>query len=324
VPVFALANAGVSVSPRVIALAAQAPITIGIFLAYLAGKPTAVAGAAWLITRASRGTIRPPVGWAAVLGGGAIAGIGFTASLLIANLAFTGQALTEAKIGVLGAALSAAALSVIVCRLTALLPGPVRVRALLGTARGLTDLAAPVDPDLDHVRGPAGATVTGAAVTVVEYGDFECPLTHVAAPAARELLAGDAGLRYVWRHLPLPDVHPHAQLAAEAAEAAAGQGKFWAMHDLLLANRGNLQAGHLIGYAARLDLNVSQFSGDLVAHLHAARVARDIESADRSGVAGTPTFFINGRRHDGRQDLATLSKAIAEARAQASAGSEPG
>jgi protein-disulfide isomerase len=161
-------------------------------------------------------------------------------------------------------------------------------------------------------------------VTVVEYGDFECPLTHVAAPAARELLAGDAGLRYVWRHLPLPDVHPHAQLAAEAAEAAAGQGKFWPMHDLLLANRGNLQAGHLIGYAARLDLNVSQFSGDLVAHLHAARVARDIESADRSGVAGTPTFFINGRRHDGRQDLATLSKAIAEARAQASAGGEPG
>jgi protein-disulfide isomerase len=154
-------------------------------------------------------------------------------------------------------------------------------------------------------------------VTVVEYGDFECPWTGMVAPTARELLAGNADIRYVWRHLPLPDVHPHAQLAAEAAEAAGAQGAFWPMHDLLLAHQEHLDADRLVGYARTLGLDTDRFRADLARGRFAARVARDVESADLSGVAGTPTFFINDRRHDGPQDLATLNTAIATARGYA-------
>jgi protein-disulfide isomerase len=117
---------------------------------------------------------------------------------------------------VLVAAIGASVLSLIVYRLTGALPDAARTRALLGTARQLTDLVPEVDVTRDHVRGPEDA-----AVTVVEYGDFECPWTGMVAPTARELLADNADIRYVWRHLPLHDVHPHAQLAAEAAEAGA-------------------------------------------------------------------------------------------------------
>src|SRR6201995_1213097 len=312
VPLFALANAGVMVSPSVLAQASTARIAIGIFLAYVVGKPIAVIGTCWAAGRISRGAIRPPVGWAAVLGSGTIAGVGFTVSLLIANLAFTGAALREAKIGLLAAALTASVLSIGVYRLVALLPPPARAGALLGTARQLSDLAEPVDPARDHVRGPGADD----AVTIVEYGDFECPWTQHADPATRALLAEHPGLRYVWRHLPLHDVHPHAQLAAEAAEAAAAQGKFWPMHDLLLDHLDRLDFGDLIAYAGQLGLDADQFRDDLVRHSYAARVAQDIDSADRSDVAGTPTFFINGHRHDGPPDLAALNREIEEAETQ--------
>jgi len=310
VPLFALANAGIAVTPQAVAQAAGSPVAVGIFAAYVAGKPLAFTAATWLVRRASGGALRPPVGWAGVAGGGTLAGIGLTVSLLVASLAFTGTALQEAKLGVLAAAAGASLLSVAFCRLVALLPEPARSRALLGTAGRRTDLATPVDPDRDPVRGPAYA-----AVTVVEYGDFVFSWTQMAAPIARELLAANSDIRYVWRHLPLSDVHPHAQLAAEAAEAAAAQGQFWPMHDLLLANQERLHPGDLMAYAARLGLDTRRFREDLLAHPHAARVARDVDSADRSGVAGTPTFFVNGRRHDGPQDLPVLNDAIDEARA---------
>ncbi|HVW42115.1 MAG TPA: Na+/H+ antiporter NhaA [Amycolatopsis sp.] len=312
VPLFALANAGIVINTQVFAHALTAPITLGIVAAYVVGKPVGVFGTSWLVARLSRGAARPPVGWAAVLGSGTIAGVGFTVSLLIAGLAFTGPQLDEAKLGVLLAALGASALSLVVYRLTAALPEAVRNRALLGTARDLTDLVPPVDPARDHVRGPEDA-----AVTVVEYGDFECPWTGMVAPTARELLAGNTDIRYVWRHLPLPDVHPHAQLAAEAAEAAGDQGAFWPMHDLLLANQRALHPDTLVGYARELGLDIDRFRADLVRRRFAARVGRDIESADLSGVAGTPTFFVNGRRHDGPQDLTTLSGVITSARTRA-------
>jgi Na+/H+ antiporter NhaA len=306
VPLFALANAGIVLDTRQLIT----PITVGIVAAYVLGKPVAVVGVSWLVTRLSGGALRPPVGWAAVLGSGAIAGVGFTVSLLIADLAFTGPLLDQAKVGVLGAAVGASVLSFVVYRVTAALPEAARVRALLGKSRQLTDLVPPVDIARDHVRGPADA-----AVTVVEYGDFECPWTAMAAPTARELLADNADIRYVWRHLPLHDVHPHAQLAAEAAEAAGEQGAFWAMHDMLLANQTDLGLEDLVTYAAMLGLDIDRFRDDL--RRVAARVARDAESADLSGVAGTPTFFINGRRHDGSQDLATLNGAIETARTHA-------
>jgi protein-disulfide isomerase len=314
VPLFALANAGIVISPHELALAVRSPVTIGIFLAYVAGKPLAVTAASWLTARASRGAVRPPVGWVGLLVSGTIAGVALTVSLLIASLAFTGEELEEAKLGILAAGLGASLLSVITYRLIVLLPAPARVRALLGAEQQLRDLTAPVDRDRDHIRGPIDAVVT-----VVEYGDFECPWTQMAAPTARELLAANTDIRYVWRHLPLHDVHPYAQLAAEAAEAAAAQGKFWEMHDLLLSNQGSLQLENLIDYAARLSLDTGRFRDNLLRHPYASRVARDVDSADRSGVAGTPTFFINEHRHDGPQDLPVLSKVIVEARAQASA-----
>ena len=163
--------------------------------------------------------MRPPVGWAAVAGGGTIAGIGFTVSLLIATLAFDGRQLDQAKIGVLSAVVCAMLSTSVVALVTARLPEARRARALLGTAETVVDLAEPVDPERDHMRGPLDAPVT-----VVEYGDFECPYCGQAEDVVRELLADFGDVRYVWRHLPLTDVHPHAQLAAEAAEAAAQQG----------------------------------------------------------------------------------------------------
>jgi Na+/H+ antiporter NhaA len=311
VPLFALANAGITLSASFLARAYTSLVTLGILLGYVVGKPAGTVGAAWLLTRLSRGAIRPPVGWAAVTGAGAIAGIGFIVSLLIASLAFHGSQLAEAKVGILSAALCASALGWAIFRLTALLPKRLRARALLGTADTIIDLAVPVDPERDHVRGPERAPVT-----LVEYGDFECPYCGQAEPVVRELLADYGDLRYVWRHLPLTDVHPHAQLAAEAAEAAASQGKFWPMHDQLLDHQDALTAKDLIRYAGEASLDTERFTADLRNHAGQAKIAADVDSADLSGVSGTPTFFINGKRHHGAYDISTLSDAVRTARTQ--------
>ena len=312
VPLFALANAGISVDGGFLSQAYRSPITLGIIAAYVLGKPVGVLAGSWLVTRATRGRLRPPVGWAAVAGGGTIAGIGFTVSLLIATLAFRGRDLEEAKLGILTAALGAAALTWVLFRITAALPLPRRARALLGTAESIVDLADPVDPARDHIRGPSDAPVT-----LVEYADFECPYCGQAEPIVRELLADFGDIRYVWRHLPLRDVHPNAQVAAEAVEAAARQGAFWDMHDLLLDHQGALLKRDLVGYAEQLDLDVPLFTKDLHQHVGAARVAQDVDSADLGGVSGTPTFFINGRRHHGAFDIQTLTNAVRLARAKA-------
>jgi Na+/H+ antiporter NhaA len=312
VPLFALANAGIAVDGGFLSRAFSSPITLGILVGYVVGKPVGILGCSWLLTRLTRGRLRPPVGWAAVAGGGTIAGIGFTVALLVATLAFDGRQLEEAKLGILSAALGAALITWLLFRATALLPRRLRIRALLGTAEPLVDLYIDVDPERDHVRGPINAPVT-----VVEYGDFECPYCGQAEPVVRELLRDFGDVRYVWRHLPLNDVHPRAQLAAEAAEAAADQGAFWEMHDLLLVNQEALRPPDLIAYAEQLGLDIERFTDALRAHAGAARVAEDVDSADLSGVSGTPTFFINGRRHYGAYDIATLSAAVRVAGAQA-------
>ncbi|MEW9533871.1 Na+/H+ antiporter NhaA [Microbispora sp. NPDC049125] len=312
VPLFALSNAGIAINGDFLARAVTSPITLGIVLAYVAGKPIGIVGATWLVTRLSRGRVRPPIGWGAVTAGGTIAGIGFTVSLLIATLAFRGQQLEEAKFGILAAAVCASILTWVVARVTSVLSPQRRARALFGTAESIIDLAAPVDPDRDHLRGPESALVT-----LVEYGDFECPYCGQAEPVVRELLAGFGDLRYVWRHLPLHDVHPHAQLAAEAAEAAAEQGAFWEMHDMLLEHQGDLRVPDLVAYAEQIGLNADRFRDDLESHVGAPRIIEDLDSADLSGVSGTPTFFINGRRHNGAYDIATLSAAVRAAKARA-------
>jgi len=317
VPLFALANAGIVISGSFLAHAYTSPITLGILIGYVVGKPVGITGASWLLARLSRGRLRPPVGWAAVAGVGTIAGIGFTVSILIATLAFSGTELQEAKLGVLSTVLGASAVTWLVFRGTVLLPARLQLRALLGTTQAITDLGAPVDPDRDHIRGP-----DRAIVTIVEYGDFECPYCGQAEPVLRELLAGHGDVRYVWRHLPLTDVHPHAQLAAEASEAAAEQGAFWPMHDLLLRRQDALLMPDLVRYAGEIGLDPARFRARLADRADAARVAEDVDSADLSGVSGTPTFFINGRRHYGSYDITALTEAVRAAKAAslASAG----
>ncbi|MGV9249977.1 Na+/H+ antiporter NhaA [Streptomyces sp. NPDC003697] len=321
VPLFALANAGLTISPGLLADALTSPVTLGILLGYLVGKPVGVVGATWAATRLSRGRLRPPLGWGAVTAAGTLAGAGFTVSLLIATLAFHGARLEEAKIGILGAVVGSFLLTWLVTRVLALLPPRRRARALLGQGSVIVDLSEPVDPARDHVRGPVDAPVT-----LVEYGDYECPYCGLAEQVVRDVLArfGD-DVRYVWRHLPLTDVHPNAQLAAEAAEAADRQDRFWDLHDVLIAPQTDLGPNSLLRHAERVGLDVDRFHRDLRDHVGADHVAEDVESADLSGVSGTPTFFVNGRRHHGAYDVATLSAAVQTAREQALlAAAEPG
>ena len=207
VPLFALANAGIRIDTGLLERAAGSPITLGIVSGYVIGKPLGIVGVSLLVTRLSRRRLRAPVGWAAVLGAGTLAGIGFTVSLLVATLAFDGARLEEAKVGIVGAAVLASALTWLVFRATALLPFQRRVAALLGGDEPPVDLAYEVDPERDHIRGSLDAPVT-----IVEYGDFECPYCGRAEPEVRELLRDFADVRYVWRHLPLSDVHPNAEV----------------------------------------------------------------------------------------------------------------
>jgi Na+/H+ antiporter NhaA len=312
VPLFALANAGFVISGSFLSRAYTSPITLGIIVAYVVGKPLGITGASAAVTRLSRGRITPPVGWASVLGGGAVAGIGFTVSLLIASLAFSGEQLDEAKLGVLSTLVLAPTVSWTVLRVTERLPRRLKLQALVGRAPTIVDLAVPVDPERDHIRGP-----DDSEVTLVEYGDLECPYCGQAEMAIRELLSEVTDLRYVWRHLPLNDVHPHAQLAAEASEAAGAQGKFWEMHDTMLAHQDALTLKDIVGYANELGLDIERFKEHLRKRKGSAHIAEDVESADMSGVSGTPTFFINGHRHQDAYDVDTLSKAVRLARVRA-------
>jgi Na+/H+ antiporter NhaA len=311
VPLFALANAGVHLNTAFLGRAFTSSVTLGILVGYVVGKPIGIFTTTWVASRLSGGRLRPAVGWGSVAGGGTIAGIGFTVSVLIAALAFHGDQLAEAKVGVLSAALAAAGLTWALSTVLRRLPRRTRIRALLGTPDLIVDLAEPVDPERDHIRGPVDAPVT-----LVEYGDFECPYCGQAEPVVRELLRDFGDVTYVWRHLPLNDVHPLAQQAAEAAEAAASQGAFWEMHDLLLDHQDALRMEDLVGYAEELGLDVDRFEEDLRTRAGVRRVAEDVDSADVSGVSGTPTFFVNGLRHYGAYDIATLKAAVKAARAR--------
>jgi Na+/H+ antiporter NhaA len=313
VPLFALANAGLHVTGGLLADAITSPITLGIIFGYVLGKPLGILGASWLASRPALHGTRPALSWPSLAGGGAVAGIGFTVALLISSLAFHGQRLGEAKLGVLGSAILAPLVAWCVFAIIRRLPSQVLARGIVGTAEDILDLSEDVDPDRDHVRGP-----DDALVTLLEYGDFECPFCGQAESVVRELLAsfGD-DLRYVWRHLPLNDVHTSAQIGAEASEAAAAQGRFWDFYETLLAHQDTITPQDLRGYAAELGLDVERFWEDVRHHEYAPRVAEDVASADASGVSGTPSFFINGRRHTGAYDVETLTIAVRSARRRA-------
>jgi protein-disulfide isomerase len=310
VPLFALANAGIPLGGDALSRAVRSPITIGIVAAYVIGKPVGILAASWLVTTLRRGERRLPAGWAVLAGGAQTAGIGFTVSLLVASLAFTGRRLDEAKVGVLACVVLSTVVAWLLFNGLKLLSEPRRARQLAGTAQDIVDLTLPVDPERDHTRGPIDAPVT-----LVEYGDFECPYCGRAEPIVRELLS-DHGedVLFAFRHLPLTDVHAHAQMAAEASEAAAAQGSFWEMHDLLLAHQDALEPMDLARYAEQIGLDVPRFQDEVRRRIHAPRVAEDVDDADASQVTGTPTFFINGRRHHGAYDIASLEAAIRAAR----------
>ena len=170
-------------------------------------------------------------------------------------------------------------------------------------------LTMPVTEERDHIQGPAGARVT-----LVQYGDYECPYCGAAYPIIKEVQARMGGkLRFVFRNFPIVTSHPHAEQAAEAAEAAANQGSFWQMHDLLYENQRRLRDHDLHAYAEQLGLDVELFDKELAEHVHAERVHEDFMSGVRSGVNGTPTFYINGARHDDSYEIETLLAALERA-----------
>jgi protein-disulfide isomerase len=170
------------------------------------------------------------------------------------------------------------------------------------------ELAAPVGA-ADHVLGPVRA-----AVTVVEYGDFECPNCKQAAPAVKMLLARFEGrVRIVYRHFPLEGVHPHALQAALAAEAAGAQGKFWPMHDFLFDSQSHLKLPQLRAYAERLELDMARYDADMAEQVYLQRVREHIESGEKSGVRGTPAFFVDGAIQDVSFGLQQLFERVEEA-----------
>ncbi|MCP9489884.1 MAG: Na+/H+ antiporter NhaA [Solirubrobacteraceae bacterium MAG38_C4-C5] len=310
VPIFALANAGVTLDAQTIEAALGSSLTLGIVAGLVAGKLLGITLAASGAVRLGWGTLARGLGPAQLAGGAALSGIGFTISLFIVDLALDDPALQdEARVGVLAASVLAALLGW----------GLFRAGRRWGRAeadpRGATVLDPPVDPARDHVRGPVGASLT-----LVEYADFECPFCGQVTGVVEELRErfGER-LRYVFRHVPLTDVHPAAELAAQGAEAAAAQGRFWEMHDRLFAHQDALEPHDLLAHAGALGLDLDRFEGDLLDGRHAARVRDDALGAQASGVRGTPTFFVGGRRHTGPTDAATLGRALDDAAAE-----EPG
>jgi protein-disulfide isomerase len=165
------------------------------------------------------------------------------------------------------------------------------------------DLVMAVDAG-DHTRGVSGGQ------QVVVYGDFECPYTATTMREIGRLLEGGTPIEVVFRHFPLRSIHPHAQSSAEAAEAAARQGRFWEMHDLLFRNQARLEPDDLHRYAERIGLDLVRFESDLADTAIATRVERDVESGTRSGVDGTPSLFIDGARYRGARDAAGLRGAL--------------
>jgi len=305
VPLFALANAGVNLRHGAFGEALSSPLTWAVVIGLVAGKALGISTAAIGAVRLRLGQLPEGVGEGQVVGGAALSGIGFTVSLLIAGLAFQSPQLRdEAKIGVLMAAVLAVAVGWVIFKLAAVLRGEV--------SAGLpTVLKPPVDPARDHIRGPVDAPLT-----LVEFADFECPFCGRATGMVRELRKrfGDE-LRYVLRHLPLVDVHPHAELAAQAMEEAAAQGKFWELHDLLFDRQNELEFEDLLGYASKVGIDVEEMARALDDGRHAARVREDVISAELSGARGTPTFFIGDRRHVGPYDAESLAAELEASRA---------
>ncbi len=304
VPLFALANAGVDLRGGILADSLGSTLTWAVVGGLVVGKTLGITTGVVAAIKSGIGELPRGIGKGQTVGGAALSGIGFTISLLIARLAYDDiQTQDHAVVGIFIASILAVLLAWAIFTLAAIFRGEVSA----GLPR-LLDL--PFDPDLDHYLGNPDAPFV-----LVEYGDYECPYCGRATGMIRELRErmGDE-MVYVYRHLALVDVHPHAELAAEAAEAASAQGRFWEMHIELYDHQGDLDIEDLIGYAGKLDLDVDRFVEDIQSGRFARRVQKHAESGDASGAHGTPTFFVNGIRHTGAYDAVSLAGELRSAR----------
>jgi len=303
-PLFALVNAGVLLDSQSLMTALRSPLTWGIVAGLVIGKFVGITGATWLIRKTGMGVLAPGLTLRRIMGGAALSGIGFTISLFIVDIAIEDPSRQDqARIGVLAASVLAFALGWAIFRITDWIspPEPIGLKLLR-----------PIDPERDHLRGNAAAPLT-----LVEYGDFECPFCSRATGAIDEVRAhfGDE-LCYVWRHLPLERAHPRAFDAARACEGAGMQGKFFEMSRELFSHQDDLEWPDMYRYAVAVGLDIERFDQDVRVHaskvLH--RVQDDAQDAEEMDLNSTPTFFVNGIRHKGPWDAASLIRALETSR----------
>ncbi|WP_312182959.1 Na+/H+ antiporter NhaA [Arthrobacter sp.] len=297
-PLFALANAGVKLDGATLSAAVRSPLTWGVAVGLALGKFTGIFGISALLRRLRLGEFGPGLTLGRISGGAALSGIGFTISLFIISLAIDDAAAqNEARVGVLSGSLLAFGLGTMIFKV-------LEARAPLEPVG--KHLARPVTPGRDHIAG-----IPDAPLTLVEYGDFECPFCSKATGVVDEVREYfGAELRWVWRHLPLTRVHPHAVQAAEAAEAAALQGRFAAYAAGLFQDQDHLDPADLLALAEGLGLDIDRFESDLRSADVVNRVRDDALDAEAMDLHSTPTFFVNGVRHRGPYDAAALIRAL--------------
>ena len=299
-PLFALANAGVRLDADSVTAALRSTLTWGIVTGLVIGKFIGITGATWFMQRTGLGLLAPGLTLRRVAGGAALSGIGFTISLFIVDIAIAEPTRQDqARVGVLMASVIAFLAGWAIFRITDFVSPPEPV--------GLK-LIRPVDPDRDHIRGNPDASLT-----LVEYGDYECPFCSRATGSIDEVRAHfGENLRYVWRHLPLERVHPRAFDAARAAEAAGLQGKYFEMGIQLFEHQDDLEWSDIYRYAVAIGCDIERFDHDVRVDpskvLH--RVQDDAQDAELMDLNSTPTFFVNGKRHKGPWDSASLIRTL--------------
>lgn len=297
-PIFALANAGVHLDAETLGAAFSSPLTWAIIAGLVVGKFVGITAATAIVRATGIGRLAPGLGMPRIAGGAALSGIGFTISLFIVGLAIADpETQDHARVGVLTASLVGFGLGWVIFAVADRLSPPQAVGKVL---------ARPFDPARDHYRGRPDAPHQ-----IVEYGDFECPFCSRATGSIDQVIRrfGD-DVCWVWRHLPLEGVHPHAKLAAQAYEAAALQGRFLEMSRMLFEHQDALETDDLCRYALEIGLDVPRFLEDLQSPAVVRRVEDDQIDAELMDLHSTPTFFVNGRRHIGPWDSRSLIRSL--------------
>jgi Na+/H+ antiporter NhaA len=297
-PLFALANAGVKLDGQTLMEALTSPISWGVVVGLVVGKFIGITGATALMRAIGKGQLAPGLGMNRIAGGATLSGVGFTISLFLVPIAISDPDTQDlARVGVLAASLIAFFLGWAVLSIGDRLRPPQAIGA---------KLARPIDPARDHLRGSIDAPYK-----IVEYGDFECPFCSRATGSVDAVMDHfGSDVLWVWRHLPLDQPHPHAQEAAQAAEAAALQGKFLEIAKKLFAHQDALATEDLFRYADELDLDTDRFASDFASPQVLRRIQDDRLDAELMDLHSTPTFFVNGMRHKGPYDSASLIRAL--------------